>query len=433
MSRIKDQQHFDIAIIGAGASGMMAAFWASKKGARVAIIDRNEEVGKKVSISGKGRCNISQENLTKENLVEAYGKKGRFLFSAFHQFDVPRTKKIFEELGIKLKTERGGRIFPVSNSAEEVIETMKKALVQNGVVFLQKTKPESFEIKNGKIEKIITRKREISADQFIICTGGKSYPTTGSTGDGYLWAKEFGHTIEKPVPALTPIKTINKWGHELQGISLKNVLLSVYQNEKKQAERFGEMLFTHYGLSGPIVLDISKEVGELLKKGEVKISIDLKPALECKELDKRIQKDFEKYHTRKFINSLDDLLPHKMIPVIVKISKIDPDKKCSEISKNERKALTYLLKNLTLNVDSLVGFDNAIITSGGIDLGEIDQKTMQSKKINNLYFAGEILDLDGPTGGYNLQICWTTGFVAGNSAASSCENFSGKKQKKENY
>jgi len=417
MEKKKEQHNFDIAIIGAGAAGLMAAFWASQKGARVVIIDKNEEVGKKVSISGKGRCNITQENLTKENLVEAYGKKGRFLMSSFHKFNVEKTKQFFEKSGIKLKTERGGRIFPVSDSAEEVIATLKKILTQNGVVFMQKTKPDHFEIKDGEIKKITTRKREISADQFIICTGGKSYPTTGSTGDGYEWAKEFGHTIEKPIPALTPIRTINKWGYDLQGVSLKNVELSVYQDNKKQTDRFGEMLFTHYGVSGPIVLDVSKEVGKLLKKGQVKLSIDLKPALEFKELDKRIQKDFEKYHSRKFINSLDDLLPQKMIETIVQISKINPDKKCCEISKEERKSLTSIFKNLTLNVDSLIGFDNAIITSGGINLGEVDQKTMQSKKINNLYFAGEILDLDGPTGGYNLQVCWTTGYIAGNETA----------------
>ncbi|MCK5080740.1 MAG: NAD(P)/FAD-dependent oxidoreductase [Candidatus Moranbacteria bacterium] len=417
MSKNPEQHFFDIAVIGGGATGMMAAFWASQKGARVVLIEKNERLGRKVSMTGKGRCNITQENFTKETLVNALGRKGRFLFSALHKFDVKKTKDFFEKSGIKLKTERGGRVFPQSDSAEEIIDTFRKMLTKNGVVLMRKSKIKSFEIKDSKIEKIITRKTEVIARQYIICTGGKSYPITGSTGDGYQWAKKFGHRIITPTPALTPIKTINDWATELQGVSLRNVRLSVFQNNKKQTDRFGEMLFTHFGISGPIVLDVSYEIGKLLKKDRVKISIDLKPALEFKELDQRIQKDFEKYHNRKFINALDDLLPQKMIPTIVKISKIDPDKKTNEISKEDRKKLTALLKDLVLNVDELVGFKNAIVTKGGINLREINPNTMQSRKIDNLYFAGEILDLNGPTGGYNLQICWTTGYVAGISAS----------------
>ncbi len=416
MGRKLNQLSFDVVVIGGGASGMMAAFWSAKKGARVVLIEKNKDLGKKVLATGKGRCNITQENFNKESVIEAFGKKGRFLFSGLNQFDVAKTKDFFEKNGLKLKTERGGRVFPKSDNAQEVIDFFKKLLTENGVVYEKETFIKSFEIKNGEIKKIVTKKSEIKAKKVILCTGGKSYPTTGSTGDGYKWAKEFGHKIIKPIPALSPIKTINKWAYELQGVSLKNVNLSIFQNDKKQTERFGEMLFTHYGISGPIVLDVSKEVGKLIKKDRVKISIDLKPALEFKELEKRIQKDFEKYHTRKFANSLNNLLPQKMIPVIIKLSKIDPNKKCCEISKEKRKDLTSLLKNLTLNVEDLVGFDNAIITSGGIDLGEIDQKTMQSKKIKNLYLAGEIIDLDGPTGGFNLQLCWTTGYLAGISA-----------------
>jgi predicted Rossmann fold flavoprotein len=423
MNKNSNRLSFDIVVIGGGASGMMAAFGAAEKGARVAILEKNEELGKKISITGKGRCNITQETLAIENLAEAFGKKGRFLMSSFKKFDVLKTKNFFEKLGIKLKTERGGRIFPKSDQAQEVIEKFKNHLTKNGVVFLRKTKIKSFEIKNHKIEKIITNKKEITANQFILCTGGKSYPTTGSTGDGYQWAKKFGHTIVQPKPALTPIKIINKWSYELQGVSLKNVNLSVFQNDKKQAEIFGEMLFTHYGISGPIVLEISKKIGELLKKDRVKILIDLKPALDFKELDQRVLKDFQKYSAKKFSNALDDLLPQKMIPVIIKISKIDPNKKVAEISKEERMGLVKILKELTLNVDSLVGFDNAIITSGGISLSEIDQKTMQSKIIENLYFAGEIIDLDGPTGGYNLQLCWTTGYTAGTNSALKIKNY----------
>jgi hypothetical protein len=294
MNKNSDKLSFDIVVVGGGASGMMAAFWAAQKGTRVAIIEKNDELGKKVLATGKGRCNITQENFNQDNLLDVFGKNGRFLFSALREFSVKKTKEFFEKRGLKLKTERGGRVFPKADDSREVISFFKKLLVDNGVVFLRKTKIKSFEIKNNQIQKIVTNKKEISAQQFILCTGGKSYPTTGSTGDGYQWAKDFGHKIIKPVPALSPIKTINEWGYELQGISLKNVNLSVFQNDKKQTERFGEMLFTHYGISGPIVLDVSKEVGEMLEKGRVKISIDLKPALDFKELEKRIQKDYPK-------------------------------------------------------------------------------------------------------------------------------------------
>lgn len=417
MNKGKEPHFFDVAVIGGGAAGMMAAFWASERGAQVVLLDKNEELARKVSMTGKGRCNITQDNFVKENMVNALGKKGRFLLSSFHKFDVKKTKEFFEKAGVALKTERGGRVFPQSDSAEEVIAVLKRKLIENGVVLMRKTKPLSFETEGNVVKKIITRKREITASQFIFCTGGKSYPTTGSTGDGYQWAKNFGHKIVKPVPALSPVKTINKWAEQLQGVSLKNVNLSVFLNNKKQTERFGEMLFTHFGVSGPIVLDASKEIGALLKRGRVKLSIDLKPALEFKELDLRVQKDFLKYQGRKFVNALDDLLPQKMIPTMIEISKIDPDQKVGEISKEDRKRFVSLLKNIVLNVDELVGFDNAIVTSGGIELGEVDQKTMKSKLIENLYFAGEILDLDGPTGGYNLQICWTTGYTAGNSVA----------------
>ncbi|MGQ9608773.1 MAG: NAD(P)/FAD-dependent oxidoreductase, partial [bacterium] len=264
---------------------------------------------------------------------------------------------------------------------------------------------------------IIVGEEKIFADKYIICTGGKSYPGTGSTGDGFKWATKLGHSVTELFPSLVPVKISDEWVKELQGLSLKNVELNIYHNNKKQYSIFGEMLFTHFGISGPIVLTASKMIGQLLKKGEVKVSIDLKPALDLTKLDKRILRDFREYQNKLFKNSLKDLLPQKLIPVIIRLSGIDPDKQVNSITKKERYKIISILKNLEMNVSGLLGFDYSLVTSGGINIKEIDPKTMKSKLIKNLYFAGEIIDIDGPTGGYNLQMCWTTGYIAGQNAA----------------
>jgi len=270
---------------------------------------------------------------------------------------------------------------------------------------------------NQHIEKLILKDGEITAKNYILSTGGKSYPSTGSTGEGFRWVTDLGHHIRELSPALVPIKTKENWVKELQGLSLKNVEINVYQKGKKEASEFGECLFTHFGLSGPIILDISKKVGELLKNGVVDLSIDLKPALDFMTLDKRVQSDFKKYQNKSYKNCLGDLLPRKLIPVMVKLSKINSEKKVNSITKEERQGLVKLLKNLPMTATGLMGFDTAIITSGGIVLDEIDSKTMKSKIIDNLFLAGEMIDVDGPTGGFNLQICWSTGYLAGQSAA----------------
>jgi hypothetical protein len=331
-------------------------------------------------------------------------------------FGPEKVINFFEEKGVKVKTERGGRIFPVSDRSIDVLNVLIKYLKDNKVEIILGEEVKGFEIENKEIKRIKLKNKNIEARSFIIASGGKAYPITGSTGDGYSWAKGMGHTIIDPEPALVPVKIKEEWAKDLQGLSLKNVAINIFQNSKKQDSRFGEMLFTHFGISGPIVLDASKKVGELFKNGEVIIKIDLKPALDFVQLDKRLQRDFEGNRKKDFKNYLPELLPQKFIEIFLKLSKIDPHKKLHFISKEERKNILHLLKEMKLTVEGLVGYDQAIITSGGMNIKEIDSRTMRSKKIKNLYFAGEIIDVDGPTGGYNLQISWSTGYAAGSFA-----------------
>ncbi len=402
---------------------MMAAISASKLGARVVLIEKNEKPGRKLLLTGKGRCNVTHAEFDHRKLTESYGKNGKFLFSALSKFDAADTMAFFEKNGLKLKTERGARVFPQSDKAADVLNTLIKRLKKQKVKLMTRTAVIKIESENNLITGIKLNTGKIKAKNYIFCTGGKSYPQTGSSGEAFNWLKNLGHRVTKLYPSLAPVKIQEPWVKELQGLSLKNVEISICKNGKKQTSRFGEMLFTHFGISGPIVLDISKEVGNALgtEKGEVEISLDLKPALDFQKLDERVRRDFQKYNNKLFRNALDDLLPQKLIPIIVKLSQINPNKHTNLVSREERLRLTNLLKNLGMTAIGLLGFDYAIVTSGGVELKEVDPKTMQSKIIKNLYFAGEILDLDGPTGGYNLQVAWTTGFVAGQSAAENCE------------
>ena len=413
---METKQKFDVAVIGGGPAGMMAAGKAAENGASVVIIDRNRTLGRKLLITGKGRCNITQAQFDSQEFIKELGKNGKFLFSSFSAFGPGEVINFFEEKGLKTKTERGGRVFPVSDKAEDVLSILTAYLKKNNVKLLLGREVFGFNFKKGKIESVKLKEENIVADKFILAVGGKAYPITGSAGDGYSWAKDLGHTIVSPEPSLVPVKTKENWVKDLQGLSLKNVQINIFQNNKKQDYRFGEMLFTHFGLSGPIVLDASKKIGELLKKGEVEIQIDFKPALDFVQLDKRLQRDIEENRVKDFKNYLPELLPQKMIETFLKLSGIDPHKKMHFISKEERKIILHLLKGMKMTVGSLMGFDQAIVTSGGVNLREVDSKTMQSKIIKNLFFAGEILDIDGPTGGYNLQICWSTGSAAGTYA-----------------
>ncbi|MBA3063456.1 MAG: NAD(P)/FAD-dependent oxidoreductase, partial [Atribacteria sp.] len=347
--------------------------------------------------------------------AEKFGRNGRFLYGALALFGVGEVIDFFESRGVKAKVEQGDRVFPEKGNAQDIVNVLMKYLAEGKVNILLNSEVTGFKQENGKISQVLLRDRQICADKYIICAGGKAYPQTGSTGDGYQWAEQLGHTIIAPVPALNPVKTSEDWVKELQGLSLKNVSLKLFQNGKKQDERFGEMLFTHFGVSGPIVMDMSKKIGALLKNGPVKLILDLKPALDFKKLDKRIQRDFQEFKGRMFKNSLKGLLPLSMIPVIIKLSGVEPEKKVDYISREERNKLVHLLKELELTPTGLLGFKWSVVTNGGVALKEVNPNTMGSKKIENLYFAGEILDLDGPSGGYNLQECWSTGYLAGQS------------------
>lgn len=392
---------------------MMAAGTAAQNGAKVAIIEKNPMLGKKLLITGKGRCNITQAENDPFTLCKAFGKNGKFLLTSFQAFSVEETIDFFNGRDLKTKVERGQRVFPISDDAGEVVNILKDFLEENQVEIVAKCHVKKLVYKGKKIVKVVTDKGDWTADNFIVTTGGLAYPGTGSTGDGYVWAKDLGHSLVPRSSALAPIILKEPFVHELEGLSLKNVTISIFQNKKKKIERFGEALFTGNGMSGPIVLDMSQEIGVLLKQGPVELRLDLKPALNFLQLDARLQRDFQAQSNKQFKNSLADLLPQSFIPVIIKLSKIDPEKVVNVVTREERATLLHLLKELKFQVRAVTGFDQAIVTAGGISLKEIDPRTMRSRLIDNLFFAGEIIDLNGPTGGYNLQLCWSTGRLAG--------------------
>ncbi len=413
----KEIQLFDVAVIGGGPAGIIAAGRAGECGAKTILLEKNKILGTKLLLTGKGRCNITNAEFNVKKLSAHYKKSKNFLVSVFNTFGVKETIDFFENKKLRLKTERGQRIFPVSDKAEDVLKILFHYLRENNVIIAKNIVVHRLSVKNNEIKKIVlSNKKIIYAKNIIIATGGVSYSITGSTGDGLRWSKKMGIDIKKPTPSLSPVRIKEDWIKNVQGLSLKNINITIKQGDKN-IKRFGECLFTHFGLSGPIIIDASKEINEMLQLGEVKICIDLKPALSCKKLDERLVRDFQKYNNKMIKNALCDLLPAKLIPEIINLSKINPDKKVNEITKIERKNIINILKNIELTVISLVGFKMAIVTSGGVSLSEIDQKTMKSNKINNLYFAGEVIDVDGPTGGFNLQICWSTGYIAGESAA----------------
>jgi predicted Rossmann fold flavoprotein len=407
---------YDVAVIGGGPAGILAAGRAAELGARVVLIEKNDRLGKKLLITGKGRCNITHAEYNNKKLVASFGKNGKFLYQSLNKFGVKDIVDFLESYGVKTKVERGDRVFPVSDKSMDVLKALLDYLHKNRVTIIKKQAVKKMVVSNGRIEKLELAKQDIVADKFIIATGGLSYSATGCSGDGYKWAENVGHQVIEPKPALVPIVIKNKIVSQLEGLSLKNVNVSIFVSGRKKDERFGEALFTSVGMSGPIILDMSKSIGKFLNSEEVVLKIDFKPALDFKELDKRVQKDFNQNTNRLFRNALDDLLPKKMIPVVIKLSGINPNKKVNSVTKEERKKLLHLLKEFELEVSALAGFDSAIITTGGVNLSEVDPRTMKSKKIDNLYFAGEVLDIDGPTGGYNLQVCWSTGYLAGESA-----------------
>lgn len=402
-----------VVIIGAGASGMLAAKVASDRGYKVTVLEKQKRCGQKLLITGKGRCNITN-NCEIEELIENVPTNGKFLYSAFYTFTNDQVIDMFNDLGVETKTERGKRVFPVSDKAVDVVRALEKQMRSNkNVEVLLNSKVDKIEAQDGKVKKVIlSDKREIECDSVIVATGGVSYPRTGSSGDGYKFARNLGHTIIKPKASLIGLEVIEDYVTDLAKLSLRNVSINVYNSKNKKIyDDFGEMEFTKYGLDGPIIKSASCRMGDLSKEN-YKIVLDLKPALDEDKLDKRIQKDFQKYANKNFENSLNDLLPKQLIPTIVKLSKIDPYIKVNQISKEERKNLVHLIKNITFTVKNYRPIEEAIITSGGVKTSEINSSTMESKLVSGLYFAGEVIDVDAYTGGFNLQIAFSTAYLA---------------------
>jgi len=426
-----------VVVIGGGPAGMFAAYFAAKNGHKVTLLEQNEKLGKKLYITGKGRCNITNAS-DMENLFANVCSNEKFLYSAFYSYTNDQVVEFFESYGLRTKVERGNRVFPVSDHSSDVIATLSKALKDVGVDVKLYTKvskllTEEYQDKNG--EKVVADKKigalkqiirgvvleddtSIMADAVVLATGGISYPSTGATGDGYRFAEGLNHKIVEPTPSLVPFEVQETWVTQMQGLSLKNVAITIEREGKKLYNDFGEMLFTHFGVSGPMILSASASIKPAYFKDfahELTLKIDLKPALDKEQLDKRILKDFEEAKNKQYKNSIQKLLPSKMIPIIIELSGIDPDKKVNEITKEERMKLVELLKGLPMTIIGLRGWNEAIITKGGVSVKNVNPSTMESKLVNGLYFAGELLDLDAMTGGYNLQIAWSTGYLAGSS------------------
>lgn len=419
----------NVIVIGGGPAGMISAIKSAEYGNKVTLVEKMSELGKKLKITGKGRCNVTS-SLPIEDFIKNIPGNGKFLYSAFDKYSNKDIIQFLEERGLKLKEERGNRVFPVTDNAQDVIECFKKELKKRDVKIIYNTQvkeilTEEVEEEGRKYKKVIgikTEKSKILCDKVILATGGKSYPVTGSTGDGYELAKKLGHSTTQINPSLVPLEAYdNEKCRNMQGLSLKNISIKLIDISKNKTiyEDFGEMLFTHYGISGPVILSASahlvryKNKEEKLKKHEIILKIDLKPAISQEKLENRIERDFSKELKKQYKNSLNDLLPKKMIPIIIRESKINPEKRVCDISKEEKKEISFLLKNFCIEIKGFRPIDEAIITSGGIVTKEINPKTMESKIIKGLFFAGEIIDVDAYTGGFNLQIAYSTGYVAG--------------------
>lgn len=403
-----------LVVIGGGAAGLMAALIAGREGAQVTLLEKMNYLGKKMGITGKGRCNITNV-APMDTFVKNTPGNGKFLYGAYERFTNEDLLDLLHEAGLETKVERGGRVFPKSDSALDVRNTFMKLLKRYHVKVNLEEPVRSIEVVDGVVRGVTTDKGRYDADAVIIATGGKSYPATGSTGDGYRLAQEVGHTVTDIRPSLVPIVTEEAWVKDLMGLSLRNVEVSLIAKNKMQAKLFGEMMFTHFGITGPIVLSLSHTVGKLLKKkhvGTIGIDINLKPALSPEKLDKRLQKDFELYANKHLLNGLKDLLPQRLIPKVIELAGLDPQKVINQISKEERQALLYMLQHMPLTVKALRPVEEAIVTAGGLSLKEFNPKTMESKLVKGLYGAGEVLDIDAFTGGYNLQAAFSTGYVA---------------------
>lgn len=403
----------DVVVIGGGASGMMCSALTAERGYNVILLEPNKVLGRKLRITGKGRCNVTNNCEVKEFMNNIPGD-GRFLYSAINRLTPKDTISLFESLGVPLKTERGNRVFPVSDKSNDVAGALVRFMNRGKVKHIQAKAKHVTVDESGAVCGVSTSSGDIKAKAVVICTGGLSYPLTGSTGDGYRMAEELGHTTTPRKPSLVPLESDDDYCAQMQGFSLKNVTLSAYENDKLIYKELGEMLFTHFGVSGPLVLSASSNMRNF-GSAKYRLEIDLKPALDEKKLDARIIRDFEKYANRDFANSLCDLAGRTMIPVLIELSGIPADTKVNSITREQRQKLLRLFKAFPVSITGPRPIDEAIITSGGVCLKEINPRTMESKLVNNLYFAGEVLDLDAYTGGFNLQIAWSTAYVAANS------------------
>lgn len=403
-----------VLVIGGGAAGMFAALSLAYNGNEVHLFEKNEKLGKKLYITGKGRCNLTNAG-DMDTLFASVVTNSKFLYSSFYGFTNQDAIDFFENIGVKTKIERGNRVFPVSDHSSDVILGLSRELQRLGVQIYLRTEVkkvvgrerfEHIELKDG---------RKIEGDACIVATGGFSYQTTGSTGDGYRFAKELGHQVTEIMPSLVPLQVKEWYAKELQGLSLRNVSATVFDGKKKLYEDFGEMLFTHYGVSGPLMLSASSYIGKVVRERELELVIDLKPALSMEQLDQRVLRDFEENTNKQFKNAIGKLFPTKLVPIMLELSEIDPDKKVHLISKEERQRFVKLIKNFSMTITGLRDFNEAIITKGGVHVKEINPATMESKLVPGIYFVGEVLDLDALTGGFNLQIAWSTAYAAGNS------------------
>lgn len=409
-----------VIVVGGGAAGMFAAIAAAKNGHQVTLYEKNEKLGKKIFITGKGRCNITNA-ADMEELFDAVVTNSKFLYSSFYGYTNQNVIDFFEDAGVPVKIERGNRVFPISDHSSDVIRALEREMKKVGVKVCLNTEVKSVEAEKGKFNKVVLKDTTTqAADACIAATGGLSYRSTGSTGDGFRFAENVGHKVTQCFPSLVPMETKEPWICELQGLSLRNVEAKILDGKKELYKDFGEMLFTHFGVSGPLIISASSYVGKKFmdkngQKKELTLEIDLKPALTEEQLDQRVLRDFEENHNRQFKNAITKLFPTKLIPVMLELGGIDPEKKVNSIEKEERKQFVHLIKHFRMTLTGLRGYLEAIITKGGVNVKEIDPGTMESKLVKGLYFAGEVLDLDALTGGFNLQIAWSTGYAAGNA------------------
>lgn len=418
LSHMMQTMKYDVAVIGGGPAGMMAAGRAAECGARVVLLEKNASLGEKLLLTGGGRSNITNAEFDRNIFLRKFGVAAKFLFSPLSKFGVQDTLDFFDALGMPTKVEAEKRVFPASDRSQSVFDALLRYMDQGGVTVLSDMEVAGLDVSDGEVTGIrLTDGERVEARSYVLATGGKSRPETGSTGDGFRWLEKIEHTVIEPQPSLVPLRVRESWVHSLSGASFPDAKLTVFQEGKKQESRRGKLLFTHFGLSGPLALNMSRNIGELLHGAPVTLSVDLFPQTDMGEIDRRIQELFASQKNRQVKNSLDGLVVPLLVPVSLGLVGIDPDTPVHSVTREGRRALARVLKDLPMTVEELLGEDKAIVTSGGIELAEVDFKDMRSRLYPNLYLVGDILNIDRPSGGYSLQLCWTTGFVAGTSAA----------------